>query len=143
MSLGVVQAVHPSASQLSALWALSCPLSKCGTLPPESCFFSLICSLDSFMGKCLPWHQEWALQSSPLSRQGQVMGWQAAERDGAVSPTVILVGLLRYAQLLERLGPSLLNTLGLATGWVCAAGLTMVGNFQVSHILKGSWGVLR
>ncbi|XP_042643989.1 transmembrane protein 150A isoform X2 [Tyto alba] len=67
-------------------------VSKCGTLPPESCFFSLICSLGSFM--------------------------------------VILVGLLRYAHLLERLGPSLLNTLGLATGWVCAAGLTMVGNFQ-------------
>lgn len=25
--------------------------SKCGTLPPESCFFSLICSTGSFMGK--------------------------------------------------------------------------------------------
>ncbi|KFV06072.1 Transmembrane protein 150A, partial [Pterocles gutturalis] len=25
-------------------------VSKCGTLPPESCFFSLICSLGSFMG---------------------------------------------------------------------------------------------
>ncbi|XP_039927225.1 transmembrane protein 150A isoform X2 [Hirundo rustica] len=70
-------------------------VSKCGTLPPESCFFSLICSLGSFM--------------------------------------VMLVGLLRYAHLLERLGPSLLNTLGLAAGWVCAAGLTMVGNFQVDH----------
>ncbi|KFP85549.1 Transmembrane protein 150A, partial [Apaloderma vittatum] len=44
-------------------------------LPPESGFFSLICSLGSFM--------------------------------------VILVGLLRYAHLLERLGPPLLNTLGL------------------------------
>ncbi|XP_064370027.1 transmembrane protein 150A isoform X1 [Dromaius novaehollandiae] len=70
-------------------------VSKCGTLPPESCFFSLICSLGSFM--------------------------------------VILVGLLRYAHVLECCGPSLLNTLGLATGWVCAAGLTMVGNFQVDH----------
>ncbi|NWQ73927.1 T150A protein, partial [Columbina picui] len=76
--------------------------SKCGTLPPESCFFSLICSLGSFM--------------------------------------VILVGLLRYAHLLERLGPSLLNTLGLATGWICAAGLTMVGNFQVRHLLRGLLG---
>lgn len=28
---------------------LSC--SKCGALPPESCFFSLICSTGSFMGK--------------------------------------------------------------------------------------------
>lgn len=26
--------------------------SKCGTLPPESCFFSLICSTGSFMGEC-------------------------------------------------------------------------------------------
>lgn len=55
-------------------------------------------------------------------------------------PTVILVGLLRYAHLLERLGPSLLNTLGLAAGWVCAAGLTMVGNFQVRHLLRSPWG---
>lgn len=55
-------------------------------------------------------------------------------------PAVILVGLLRYAHLLERLGPSLLNTLGLATGWVCAAGLTMVGNFQVRHLLGSPWG---
>ncbi|XP_052534111.1 transmembrane protein 150A isoform X4 [Tympanuchus pallidicinctus] len=70
-------------------------VSKCGTLPPESCFFSLICSLGSFM--------------------------------------VILVGLLRYAHVLEHVGPSLLNTLGLAAGWICAAGLTMVGNFQVDH----------
>lgn len=27
------------------------PCSKCGTFPPESCFFSLICSLGSFMGE--------------------------------------------------------------------------------------------
>uniref|UniRef100_A0A3B3BA60 Transmembrane protein 150A-like n=1 Tax=Oryzias melastigma TaxID=30732 RepID=A0A3B3BA60_ORYME len=25
-------------------------ISKCGTLPPESCFFSLVCSTGSFMG---------------------------------------------------------------------------------------------
>lgn len=55
-------------------------------------------------------------------------------------PAVILVGLLRYAHLLECLGPSLLNTLGLATGWVCAAGLTMVGNFQVRHHVRGPQG---
>uniref|UniRef100_A0A8C0BXS2 CWH43-like N-terminal domain-containing protein n=1 Tax=Buteo japonicus TaxID=224669 RepID=A0A8C0BXS2_9AVES len=47
---------------LGCLWlaprALPCPRSKCGTLPPESCFFSLICSLGSFMGKCpLPGEQ--------------------------------------------------------------------------------------
>uniref|UniRef100_A0A8C3D231 CWH43-like N-terminal domain-containing protein n=1 Tax=Cairina moschata TaxID=8855 RepID=A0A8C3D231_CAIMO len=85
----------PWCPPLRAAPAVPCPHSKCGTLPPESCFFSLICSLGSFM--------------------------------------VILVGLLRYAHVLERVGPSLLNTLGLATGWLCAAGLTMVGNFQVDH----------
>ncbi|XP_021254721.1 transmembrane protein 150A isoform X1 [Numida meleagris] len=78
-------------------------VSKCGTLPPESCFFSLICSLGSFMDRC------------------------------CLHPAVILVGLLRYAHVLEHVGPSLLNTLGLAAGWLCAAGLTMVGNFQVDH----------
>nr|XP_034994149.1 transmembrane protein 150A-like [Zootoca vivipara] len=70
-------------------------VSKCGTFPPESCFFSLICSLGSFM--------------------------------------VMLVGLLRYAHVIEHYGSSLLNTLGLALGWICAAGLIMVGNFQVDH----------
>lgn len=30
--------------------------SKCGALPPESCFFSLICNTGSFMGKTLPTH---------------------------------------------------------------------------------------
>lgn len=35
---------------------LSC--SKCGALPPESCFFSLICSLGSFMGKATQGHTE-------------------------------------------------------------------------------------
>uniref|UniRef100_A0A8C8RHI6 CWH43-like N-terminal domain-containing protein n=1 Tax=Pelusios castaneus TaxID=367368 RepID=A0A8C8RHI6_9SAUR len=77
------------------LTGLSPPRSKCGTFPPESCFFSLICSLGSFM--------------------------------------VTLVGLLRYAHIIECCGPSLLNTLGLAAGWICAAGLTMVGNFQVDY----------
>lgn len=40
----VVQCVHSP-----YFCVLSC--SKCGTLPPESCFFSLICSTGSFMGK--------------------------------------------------------------------------------------------
>lgn len=70
-------------------------VSKCGNLPPESCFFSLICSLGSFM--------------------------------------VMIVGLLRYAHVIEHYGPSLLNTVAFALGWICAAGLTMVGSFQVDH----------
>nr|XP_046232833.1 transmembrane protein 150A-like isoform X2 [Scatophagus argus]XP_046232834.1 transmembrane protein 150A-like isoform X2 [Scatophagus argus]XP_046232835.1 transmembrane protein 150A-like isoform X2 [Scatophagus argus]XP_046232836.1 transmembrane protein 150A-like isoform X2 [Scatophagus argus] len=68
-------------------------ISKCGTLPPESCFFSLICSTGSFM--------------------------------------VMLIGLLRYAHVIEKHQNCVLNTAGLSTAWICAAGLIMVGNFQV------------
>ncbi|XP_060884449.1 transmembrane protein 150A-like [Labrus mixtus] len=68
-------------------------ISKCGTLPPESCFFSLICSTGSFM--------------------------------------VMLIGLLRYAHVIEKHQNCILNTAGLSTSWICAAGLIMVGNFQV------------
>nr|XP_040033099.1 transmembrane protein 150A-like [Gasterosteus aculeatus aculeatus] len=68
-------------------------ISKCGTLPPESCFFSLICSTGSFM--------------------------------------VMLIGLLRYAHVIERHQNCMLNTAGLSAAWICAAGLIMVGNFQV------------
>ncbi|XP_017579384.1 transmembrane protein 150A-like isoform X4 [Pygocentrus nattereri] len=71
-------------------------ISKCGALPPESCWFSLICSIGSFM--------------------------------------VMLIGLLRYAQVIHRQQNSPLNMLGLCTGWLCAAGLTVVGNFQVDFL---------
>nr|XP_046210138.1 transmembrane protein 150A-like isoform X1 [Oncorhynchus gorbuscha] len=70
-------------------------ISKCGTLPPESCFFSLICSTGSFM--------------------------------------VIVIVLLRYAHVIEKHQNCVLNTAGLSTGWICAAGLIMVGNFQVDN----------
>ncbi|XP_036427774.1 transmembrane protein 150A-like [Colossoma macropomum] len=71
-------------------------ISKCGAFPPESCLFSLLCSIGSFM--------------------------------------VMLIGLLRYAQVIHRQQNSLLNMLGLCTGWLCAAGLTVVGNFQVDFV---------
>ncbi|KAG7492566.1 hypothetical protein MATL_G00015730 [Megalops atlanticus] len=70
-------------------------ISKCGTLPPESCFFSLICSTGSFM--------------------------------------VMVIGLLRYGHVIEKHQNCVLNTAGLSTGWICAAGLIMVGNFQVDY----------
>ncbi|KAJ7987537.1 hypothetical protein DPEC_G00327520 [Dallia pectoralis] len=70
-------------------------ISKCGTLPPESCFFSLVCSTGSFM--------------------------------------VMLIGLLRYGLVIEKHQNCVLNTAGLSTGWICAAGLIMVGNFQVDY----------
>uniref|UniRef100_A0A3Q2PD08 Transmembrane protein 150A-like n=1 Tax=Fundulus heteroclitus TaxID=8078 RepID=A0A3Q2PD08_FUNHE len=68
-------------------------ISKCGTLPPESCFFSLICSTGAFM--------------------------------------VVLITLLRYAHVIEKHQNCVLNMASLSTGWICAVGLTMVGNFQV------------
>ncbi|XP_072138623.1 transmembrane protein 150A-like [Mobula birostris] len=70
-------------------------VSKCGTLPPESCLFSLICNTGAFM--------------------------------------VMLLGLLRYAHVKERHQKCLLNTAALVTCWSCAAGLIIVGNFQVDN----------
>uniref|UniRef100_A0A672J8A6 CWH43-like N-terminal domain-containing protein n=1 Tax=Salarias fasciatus TaxID=181472 RepID=A0A672J8A6_SALFA len=70
-------------------------ISKCGALPPESCFFSLICSTGAFL--------------------------------------VMLIGLLRYAHVIQKHQNCVLNTAGLSTGWTCAAGLIMVGNFQVTN----------
>ncbi|KAB5581822.1 hypothetical protein PHYPO_G00180040 [Pangasianodon hypophthalmus] len=70
-------------------------ISKCGTLPPESCFFSLICSTGSFM--------------------------------------VMVIVLLHYAHVIERRQNCVLNTASLSTGWICSAGLIMVGNFQVDN----------
>ncbi|XP_060745419.1 transmembrane protein 150A-like isoform X2 [Tachysurus vachellii] len=68
-------------------------ISKCGVLPPESCWFSLLCSFGSFM--------------------------------------LVLIGLLRYAQVMEQQKQdSVLNMMGLCSGWLCAAGLSMVGDFQ-------------
>ncbi|XP_072439214.1 transmembrane protein 150A-like isoform X2 [Chiloscyllium punctatum] len=118
MTAWVILPVSLSVSTITALWVviyndscgsvsvqggpkLCCTLadiplvSKCGTSPPESCLFSLICSVGSFM--------------------------------------VMLVGLLRYAQVMERHQNSLLNTAALVTCWICAAGLIVVGNFQVDN----------
>ncbi|XP_078386814.1 transmembrane protein 150A-like isoform X2 [Cetorhinus maximus] len=118
MTAWVILPVSLSVSTITALWVVtyneSCgvvsvqgeskecctlndiPLvSKCGTLPPESCLFSLICSVGSSM--------------------------------------VMLVGLLRYAQVMERHQNSLLNTAALVVCWICAAGLIVVGNFQVDN----------
>uniref|UniRef100_A0A3Q4B7A6 CWH43-like N-terminal domain-containing protein n=1 Tax=Mola mola TaxID=94237 RepID=A0A3Q4B7A6_MOLML len=69
--------------------------SKCGALPPESCFFSLICNTGSFM--------------------------------------VMTIVLLRYAHVIEKHQNCVLNTASLSTGWICAAGLIVLGNFQVDN----------
>lgn len=41
--------------------------------------------------------------------------------------------MLRYAQVIEKHQNCVLNTASLSTGWICAAGLMMVGNFQVGN----------
>lgn len=44
---------------------------------------------------------------------------------------VMVIVLLRYAHVIEKHQNCILNTASLSTGWICAAGLIMVGNFQV------------
>lgn len=44
---------------------------------------------------------------------------------------VMVIVLFRYAHVIEKHQNCVLNTAGLSTGWICAAGLIMVGNFQV------------
>ncbi|KAK6328540.1 hypothetical protein J4Q44_G00005180 [Coregonus suidteri] len=46
---------------------------------------------------------------------------------------VMVIVLLRYAHVIEKHQNCVLNTAGLSTGWICAAGLIMVGNFQVDN----------
>ncbi|MBN3295803.1 T150A protein, partial [Amia calva] len=47
--------------------------------------------------------------------------------------SVMVIGLLRYAHVIEKHQNCVLNTAGLSTCWICAAGLIMVGNFQVDN----------
>ncbi|XP_039996031.1 transmembrane protein 150A isoform X2 [Xiphias gladius] len=106
MSLWMILPVSLPALTITGIWVVYamalynqhvCPVDncKCGTLPPESCFFSLICSTGSFM--------------------------------------VMVIVLLRYAHVIEKHKNCVLNTASLSTGWICAAGLIMVGNFQVDN----------
>lgn len=43
----------------------------------------------------------------------------------------MMIVLLRYAHVIEKHQNCVLNTASLCTGWICGAGLIMVGNFQV------------
>lgn len=56
-----------------------------------------------------------------------------------MSPTVVVICVLRYGQLLEQSQRSWINTTALVTGCTNAAGLVMVGNFQVGKG-QGEWG---
>lgn len=43
--------------------------------------------------------------------------------------------LLRYAHVIEKHQNCVLNTASLSTGWICAAGLIVLGNFQVRQFI--------
>lgn len=51
----------------------------------------------------------------------------------SVCPAVVMVCLLRYAQVVEHSHHSWVNTSALVSGCTNALGLVMVGNFQVSE----------
>ncbi|KPP66367.1 hypothetical protein Z043_115134 [Scleropages formosus] len=61
--------------------------------------------------------------TSPMSSTHWKMVWTE----------VMLIGLLRYAHVIEKHQNCVLNTAALSMGWICAAGLIMVGNFQVDY----------
>ena len=46
---------------------------------------------------------------------------------------VMMIVLLRYAHIIEKHQNCVLNTASLSTGWICAAGLIVLGNFQVQY----------
>lgn len=46
----------------------------------------------------------------------------------------MVIVLLHYAHVIERRQNCVLNTASLSTGWICSAGLIMVGNFQVRAV---------
>lgn len=50
------------------------------------------------------------------------------------SLSVMVIVLLHYAHVIERRQNCVLNTASLSTGWICSAGLIMVGNFQVRAV---------
>ncbi|KAF3853964.1 hypothetical protein F7725_014652 [Dissostichus mawsoni] len=92
-------------------------ISKCGTLPPESCFFSLICSTGSFMVfvlKALPLLFDVVLQRNWVWWMNVV--WGAADHRCSVSEKHQNCILAHTAA-------------ALAPGSCCR--LIMVGNFQV------------
>ncbi|XP_009887132.1 PREDICTED: transmembrane protein 150A [Charadrius vociferus] len=67
-------------------------VSKCGSLPPESCFFSLICSLGSFMGKCRLPGERGRERGAPAVDHAKVLHYIGA---GVAFPTSMLFLLLQ------------------------------------------------
>ncbi|XP_065440370.1 transmembrane protein 150A isoform X2 [Chrysemys picta bellii] len=92
-------------------------ISKCGTYPPESCLFSLIGNIGAFM----------ALQGEPTAKELPSCSSAQPTRE------LVLICFLRYGQLIEQSHRSWVNTTALVAGCTNAAGLVVVGNFQVDN----------
>ncbi|XP_011368119.1 transmembrane protein 150A isoform X2 [Pteropus medius] len=103
-------------------------ISKCGTYPPESCLFSLIGNVGAFMALSVWGRWELACSWTGLGqRKAPVLA------PPMLSSPVALICLLLYGQLLEQSRHSWINTTTFITGCTNAAGLVVVGNFQVDH----------
>lgn len=76
----------------------------------------------------------------PLISSLLAWGWWGTGKPYPYSPpSVALLCLLRYGQLLEQSRHSWLNTTTLITGCTNTAGLLLVGNFQVCYRATWSW----
>ncbi|KAL6487326.1 hypothetical protein MHYP_G00039520 [Metynnis hypsauchen] len=153
MSLWMILPVSLPALTITGIWVVYamalynqhvCPVDncKCGTLPPESCFFSLICSTGSFMSQKIMMAdgQQQHVAHSPATPfvcyllRKRVQLWEMRIHTCAqVHTAVMVIVLLRYAHVIEKHQNCVLNTASLSTGWICSAGLIMVGNFQVDN----------
>ncbi|KAK1791579.1 hypothetical protein P4O66_013579 [Electrophorus voltai] len=76
---------------------------------------------------------QWSAQDRPV--QGQALPWSAWVLLWSAQAMLwmMVIVLLRYAHVIEKHQNCVLNTASLSTGWICSAGLIMVGNFQVDN----------
>uniref|UniRef100_A0A6I8P745 Transmembrane protein 150A n=1 Tax=Ornithorhynchus anatinus TaxID=9258 RepID=A0A6I8P745_ORNAN len=81
---------------------------------------------------CAPWRTGPTMNRAPLSLPSRAPR-RAAAPWRTFPSSVVLICLLRYGQLLEQRHHSWVNTTALIAGCTNAAGLVVVGNFQVDH----------
>ncbi|XP_053520517.1 transmembrane protein 150A isoform X2 [Artibeus jamaicensis] len=119
MTAWILLPVSLSAFSITGLWTVSYNES-CSPDPAEQGGPKTCCTLDDvpLISKCGTYPPESCL----FSLIGNVGAFMVA-----------LLGLLLYGQLLEQSRHSWINTTTLITGCTNAAGLVVVGNFQVDH----------
>ncbi|XP_017735788.1 PREDICTED: transmembrane protein 150A isoform X3 [Rhinopithecus bieti] len=121
MTAWILLPVSLSAFSITGIWTVSynesCPPDPAEQGGPKTC-----CTLDNvpLISKCGSYPPESCLFSL-IGNMGAFM--------------VALICLLRYGQLLEQSRHSWVNTTALISGCTNAAGLLVVGNFQVLPLL--------